>query len=155
MNHRMVLSILGIMLFGLWSWSGLANADRVFSWTDQDGRVHMSDEPPDVSKLKHVPVVPVCSFKSYIQVLGEERVRQFARKYIFVPTPPEPGRIPEGYGALYGEMVAERDRCKRGSEKACQCMDGIAAAPPVPSPVGGAVIEGKHPRAATVQKKSK
>jgi hypothetical protein len=115
----------------------------------------MSDVPPDVSKLKQVPVGPVCSFKNYIQVLGEERVRQFARKYVLVANSPDPERIPDGYGALYGEMVAERDRCKRGSEKACQCMDGLSAAAPVPSPVGGPAVDGKQPRAATVEKRSK
>ena len=112
--------------------SGLAEAPvraEMYTWTDREGQMHFSDNPPEHGPAKVLTQPGQCYLETLLEGLGQEQRDQLfnvqRQKQGLAP-----GTIDLEQDGLDGDqkqivrtLIHEGQKCKAGNKQACRCLD--------------------------------
>ncbi|MBX3234547.1 MAG: DUF4124 domain-containing protein [Nitrospiraceae bacterium] len=105
-----------------------ANAE-MYTWTDKDGNLHFTDNPPDHVNAKVLAQPGQCSVETMLEGLTQEQ-----RDQLFMIQRQKQGLQPGTYDldqdgldadqkTIVRTLINEGHKCKNGNRQACRCLD--------------------------------
>ncbi len=102
---------------------------EMYTWTDKDGSLHFTDNPPEHVNAKVLAQPGQCSVETMLEGLTQEQ-----RDQLFMVQRQKQGLQPGTYDldqdgldadqkTIVRTLINEGHKCKNGNKQACRCLD--------------------------------
>jgi uncharacterized protein YceH (UPF0502 family) len=130
----------GLFLSSLLLLGGMSMLDaqaELYTWTDEQGNVHLSETPPSGKKAKKFSDDKACTIREHLPELTDREFNDFIAK--MYNEPPERETLRGRYRNLFDEAMKQSAACNLGDKEACDCLRGQTK-------MGGTSYAPSHPR---------
>lgn len=131
----------------------------MYTWTDEQGDVHLSDIPPEKGKAKVLRAPAQCGLRSELPIdkrQNAEVVLFTLFAFIRKPGSDYGQSVPPHYQNAITKLKAEIEKCNGGDKKACACLESLSeSGGQTFVPTGDFLEEPKSPPSRLTVKKGK
>lgn len=121
MNKWRASTAIGVLLTSLFI---DAIEAELYSWTDDQGNVHLSDVAPSDKKVKRYTVDKGCTLFKHIPGMTLNDLDDFMKNMYRYDAPYLREHMKGEYRDLFDDVERTSLACGRGDQKACDCFNG-------------------------------
>lgn len=113
---------MALACLALWVCSGPVRAE-LYTWTDEQGTVHLSEVPPERQKAKRFTIDKGCTIRKHLPSMSESELNLFIANTFNTPYL-RADMQSDAYRNLYDEIHRANAACNEGDRMACECLRG-------------------------------
>jgi len=95
---------------------------ELYTWTDDQGNVHLSDVPPSGRNAKKFSGDKACTIREHLPELTDREFMHVTDKMF--NEPPDRETLRGHYRNLFDEAMKQNAACNLGDKEACECLRG-------------------------------